>query len=283
MRYSLTISCKEDKPGIVAAVSQFIAKNQGSITVADQHSMGLENAFFMRYEVASKADPATLNAFITQFKEDIATPFNMTFQCHNQAIKPRVLILASKGGHCLEEILGRFKNNTLNGEVLGVISNHQTLAKRVAWYDTPFHHFPSDDKAAHFDALAQCIDDYKPDVIVLARYMQILPPALCERYSGKIINIHHSFLPAFVGAKPYHQAYEKGVKLIGATCHYVTSDLDQGPIIEQDVIRISHRQSVDDLVRLGKDIERRVLTKGLKLHLESRVIIHDNKTIVFYS
>jgi formyltetrahydrofolate deformylase len=164
-----------------------------------------------------------------------------------------------------------------------VVSNHNDLRSMVEWHGIPFHHVPVDpkDKAPAFAEVARLVGEYHADVVVLARYMQILPPQLCQEYAGRVINIHHSFLPSFVGAKPYHQASLRGVKLIGATCHYVTEELDAGPIIEQDVVRVSHRDSVEDMVRLGKDVEKMALARGLRYHLEDRVLVHDNKTVVF--
>ena len=195
----------------------------------------------------------------------------------------RVVLMASTQAHCLSDLLYRWRSGEMQFDIPCVISNHDELRSYVNWHNIPYHHIPVDqsDKTAHFADVATQIAQSRADVIVLARYMQILPPALCATYPGQIINIHHSFLPAFVGAKPYHQAAERGVKLIGATCHYVTSDLDAGPIIEQDVVRISHHDSVPDLVRKGKDVEKNVLAKGLRYHLEDRVLLHGNKTIVF--
>ena len=183
----------------------------------------------------------------------------------------------------MADLLHRWHSKELNAEIVAVISNHDDLRRMVEWHDIPYHHVPVDpkNKTPAFDEVNKLVDSYQTDLVVLARYMQILPAELCELYSGRVMNIHHSFLPSFAGAKPYHQAYDRGVKLIGATCHYVTQDLDEGPIIDQDVIRISHSDSIEDMVRLGKDAEKNVLARGLRLHLEDRVIIHENKTVVF--
>ncbi|PKO80345.1 MAG: formyltetrahydrofolate deformylase, partial [Betaproteobacteria bacterium HGW-Betaproteobacteria-13] len=185
--------------------------------------------------------------------------------------------------HCLYDLLSRWHADELNIEIPCVISNHETFRGLVEWHGIPFHHVPvtPETKAEAYAKVEDLYREARGDVMVLARYMQILSPGLCERYPGQIINIHHSFLPSFVGAKPYHQAYVRGVKLIGATCHYVTSELDQGPIIEQDVIRIDHSDAPEDLVRYGKDIEKAVLARGLRYHLEDRVLVHGNKTVVF--
>jgi formyltetrahydrofolate deformylase len=191
--------------------------------------------------------------------------------------------MASKQEHCLSDLLYRWRSGELACDIGCVLSNHDDLRSYVEWHGLRFCHFPVDphNKAPHFAAVEQAIAEAQADVIVLARYMQILPASVCAQYPGKIINIHHSFLPSFVGAKPYHQAAERGVKLIGATCHYVTAELDAGPIIDQDVVRVGHHNSVEDMVRLGKDVEKMVLARGLRYHLEDRVLLHGNKTIVF--
>jgi len=191
--------------------------------------------------------------------------------------------MASRESHCLADLLHRWHSDELDCDIPCVVSNHNDLRSMVEWHGIPFHHVPVDpkDKAPAFAEVARLVGEYHADVVVLARYMQILPPQLCQEYAGRVINIHHSFLPSFVGAKPYHQASLRGVKLIGATCHYVTEELDAGPIIEQDVVRVSHRDSVEDMVRLGKDVEKMALARGLRYHLEDRVLVHDNKTVVF--
>jgi formyltetrahydrofolate deformylase len=198
-------------------------------------------------------------------------------------VKKRVVIMVSKQEHCLYDLLARWQSKELDIEIPCIISNHDTFRGFVEWHGIPFHHVPvtADNKDAAYAEIRRLYEEVRGDTMVLARYMQIIPPDMCAAYPGQIINIHHSFLPSFVGAKPYHQAYQRGVKLIGATCHYVTSELDQGPIIEQDVIRIDHSDSVDDMVRYGKDIEKAVLARGLRYHLEDRVLVHGNKTVVF--
>jgi formyltetrahydrofolate deformylase len=206
----------------------------------------------------------------------------MDWKISDNSVKKRVVILVSKLEHCLYDLLARWKAGELDIEIPCVISNHDTWRSFVEWHGIPFHHVPvtPDNKAQAYDEVQRLFEDARADTMVLARYMQVLSPKLCAAYPGRIINIHHSFLPSFVGAKPYHQAYGRGVKLTGATCHYVTEELDQGPIIEQDVIRIRHSDRPDDLVRLGRDIEKAVLARGLRYHLEDRVLIHGNKTIV---
>ncbi|GAA3586616.1 MULTISPECIES: formyltetrahydrofolate deformylase [Marinobacter] len=279
--YRLVISCP-DRVGIVAKVSNFLSTYNGWITEASHHSDIQTGWFFMRHEIKASSIPFGLDQFRAAF-EPIAREFDMRWQVADSAQPKRVVLMCSKESHCLADLLHRWHSKELNCEVVGVISNHEDLRRMVEWYDIPYHHVPvsRDNKAEAFAQIGELIDSYQTDVVVLARYMQILPPDLCERYAGKVINIHHSFLPSFAGARPYHQAYSRGVKLIGATCHYVTQDLDEGPIIEQDVIRITHSDSIDDMVRLGRDVEKNVLARGLRSHIEDRVITYENKTVVF--
>lgn len=280
-KYNLIISCP-DAFGVVAAVSGFIAQNQGLIVEADHHTDLETKWFFMRYEIDADTLGLSLEAFKQKFAP-IAETYKMNYQIREVKQKRNVLILASREPHCLEDLLYRWHNQDIYANIVGVLSNHDDLRKRTEWYNLPFYHVPVDknDKAQHFAEIEKIIETNQVDLIVLARYMQILPNEICRKYHGQIINIHHSFLPSFIGAKPYHQAYHRGVKLIGATSHYVTPDLDEGPIIEQEVGRITHRQSLKQYIQLGKDIERLVLAKAIKAHLEDRVIIHGNKTIVF--
>ena len=236
----------------------------------------------MRLEIKADSLPFDLDGLRAAF-QPVADEFAMTWKISDSAQRKRVVILVSKQEHCLYDLLARWQSKELDVEIPCVISNHETLRGFVEWHGIPFHYVPvtPDNKAEAYAKVGQLFHEAQGDVMVLARYMQILSPELCADLPGRIINIHHSFLPSFVGAKPYHQAWERGVKLIGATCHYVTADLDQGPIIEQDVIRIDHSDSVEDMVRYGKDIEKTVLARGLRNHIEGRVLIHGNKTIVF--
>lgn len=279
--YTLTLSCP-DRVGIVAAVSTFVANHQGWIVEAQHHADRMAGRFFMRQEILAESLPFGIETFRTQFAP-IAETFHMEWNVTDSAQKKRVVILVSKLEHCLYDLLARWQSGELDVEIPCVISNHDVFRKFVEWHEIPFYHVPvtPDTKADAFDKVMHLFDRAKGDVMVLARYMQVLSPEMCDRYAGRIINIHHSFLPSFVGAKPYHQAYDRGVKLTGATCHYVTADLDAGPIIEQDVIRIDHSDSVEDLVRYGKDIEKAVLARGLRYHVEDRVLVHGNKTVVF--
>lgn len=279
--YRLVVSCP-DRTGIVSKVSNFLATYNGWITEASYHADQKNGWFFMRNEIKASSIPFDLENFKTVF-EPIAKEYSMSWSISDSNIKKRVVLMASKESHCLADLLHRWHSNELDAEIVAVISNHDDLRRMVEWHNIPYHHVSVDpkNKQEAFDQVSALVDEYQTDLVVLARYMQILPADLCEKYAGRVINIHHSFLPSFAGAKPYHQAYDRGVKLIGATCHYVTQDLDEGPIIDQDVIRISHSNTIEDMVRLGKDAEKNVLARGLRLHLEERVIIHENKTVVF--
>ena len=279
--YRLVMACP-DRVGIVAKVSTFLATYNGWLTEASHHADPVSGWFFMRNEVKASSLPFDLDSFKIAF-EPIAREFGMRWHVADSQVRKRVVLMVSKESHCLADLLHRWQSNDLDANIVAVISNHDDLRRMVEWHDIPFHHVPvsKDNKAQAFAQIHELLEQYQVDVTVLARYMQILPSDLCTRYPGRIINIHHSFLPSFAGAKPYHQAHLRGVKLIGATCHYVTQDLDEGPIIDQDVVRVSHSDTVEDLVRLGRDVEKNVLARGLRYHLEDRVIVHENKTVVF--
>lgn len=279
--YRLVISCP-DRVGIVAKVSDFLAEHGGWIVEANHYADPVSDWFFMRHCIKAESLPFDLSEFKQKF-EPIAQEFNMQWQVHDSGAPKKVVLMASKESHCLVDLLHRWHSKELFCDIPCVISNHQDLRSMVEWHGIPFFHVPvdKDNKQPHFDKVTAIIREHQADSVVLARYMQILPQAVCEEYAGQIINIHHSFLPSFAGAKPYHQASIRGVKLIGATCHYVTGELDAGPIIDQDVMRISHRDTVEDLVRLGKDVEKRVLARGVRSHIEDRVLLHGNKTVVF--
>ncbi|MDP2804645.1 MAG: formyltetrahydrofolate deformylase [Gallionellaceae bacterium] len=277
--YTLTISCP-DRAGIIAAVSGFIAQHGGFIVEASYHTEQEAQRFFMRQEIRADSLPFDAAEFRQRFAP-LAQEFNMHWQLTDSAQKKRLVILVSKQDHCLNDLLHRWRSDELQVEIPCVISNHEDLRSYVEWHGIPFIYVDMQNKVAAFEKIAALFEEYRGDSMVLARFMQILPPMLCQRFPGRIINIHHSFLPSFVGAKPYHQAYLRGVKLIGATCHYVTDELDAGPIIEQDTTRIDHGDTVDDLVRYGRDIEKTVLSRGLRYHVEDRVLVCGNKTIVF--
>lgn len=280
-RFTLKLSCP-DRVGVVARVSTFIAQHNGWITEANHHADAATKRFFMRQEILADSLAFDFDELVERFAP-IAEEFGMDWHISDNVRKKQVVILVSKQEHCLYDLLARWHAQELNIDIPCVISNHETFRGLVEWHGIPFHHVPvtSENKADAYRKVVELFEAAEGDVMVLARYMQILSPELCDRYPGQIVNIHHSFLPSFVGAKPYHQAFTRGVKLIGATCHYVTSDLDQGPIIEQDVIRVDHSDEPEDLVRYGKDIEKAVLARGLRYHLEDRVITHGNKTVVF--
>jgi formyltetrahydrofolate deformylase len=280
-RLTLAASCP-DRTGIISRVTGFIAERGGWILESSFHADNIDGRYFMRIEI--KADTLPFDAkTLGQLFAPVAADLAMDWQFFDSANKPRLGILVSHQEHCLYDLLARWKSGELDADIPCVISNHETLRGVVEWHGIPFHHVPvgTHNKVAAFDEIDAILEQARCDVIVLARYMQILPPELCVRLAGRILNIHHSFLPSFAGAKPYHQAYQRGVKLIGATCHYVTRQLDEGPIIEQDVIRIDHSDAPDDMIRYGKDIEKTVLARGLRYHLEHRVLIHGNKTVVF--
>jgi formyltetrahydrofolate deformylase len=280
-RYTLTLSCP-DRVGIVAAVSGLIAQHQGWIVEASHHADEPARRFFLRQEILADSLSFDLSTLKEKFAS-VAREYGMDWRISDSAEKKRVVVLVSKQEHCLYDLLARWQSKELDVDIPCVISNHETFRGLVEWHGIPFHHVPvmPDNKDAAYAEVQRLFEEARGDTMVLARYMQILSPELCRAYPGRIVNIHHSFLPSFVGAKPYHQAYARGVKLIGATCHYVTEDLDQGPIIEQDVIRIDHSDSPEDMVRYGKDIEKTVLARGLRFHLEDRVLTHGNKTVVF--
>jgi len=281
--FRLVISCP-DQVGIVAKVAGFIAEQGGTIVEANHHTDDVDNWFFMRHEILASSLNDDLQTFKNKF-EAIAEQFQMQWHITDSDQPKKIALFASKESHCLADLLYRWHEDDLPGEIACVVANHDDLRSMVEWFNVPFHHIPvtKDNKPQAFAESEKVVEQYDADLIVLARYMQILPPAMCSDYAGRVINIHHSFLPSFVGAKPYHQAYERGVKLIGATCHYVTEELDAGPIIEQEVIRVSHSHAIDDLKRLGRDVEKITLSRGVRYHLEDRVLIHGNKTVVFDS
>ena len=281
-QFVLTLSCP-DRPGIVAAVSTFLAQSGQNILDAQQFDDIETKKFFMRV-VFTAADLAVELAALQTGFAAIAERFGMEWQMRDRAAHRQVMLLASKSDHCLVDILYRWRTGELEMIPTAIVSNHPRESYgSLDFGDIPFHHLPvtKDTKRQQEDAVWKLAQDTNTDLVVLARYMQILSDEMSARLSGRCINIHHSFLPGFKGAKPYHQAHERGVKLIGATAHYVTSDLDEGPIIDQDVERISHRDTPEDLVRKGRDIERRVLARAIRYHLADRVILNGRKTVVF--
>ncbi|MFD4353883.1 formyltetrahydrofolate deformylase [Nocardia sp. NPDC058518] len=284
-RFVLTLGCP-DRPGVIARISSFIAEFGGSIVEAGYHSDGDIGWFFTRQAVQASTVPFSIDELRERFAE-VAAEFGpeTDWQLHDSGAPRRVVLLVSKDGHCLHDLLGRAQAGELPATIEAVIGNHPDLAGMTEAHGVKFHYvpFPKDpaERGPAFEQVRELVDSHDPQAVVLARFMQVLPAQLCEYWAGRAINIHHSFLPSFVGARPYHQAYARGVKLIGATCHYVTAELDAGPIIEQDVIRVDHADDVRDMVRQGRDIERVVLARGLRWHLEGRVLVHGRRTVVF--
>lgn len=281
-RYILTLSCR-NKPGIVAAVSQQIFEVGGNITESQQFDDSGNTRFFMRVVFTSIREGADLSAFRTAL-QPVFTQFEMHSMLRDTAVRPRVLILVSRFDHCLADLLYRQHIDELPMDIVGIVANHkEETYSHLDFQGIPFHYAPvtKDTKAEQEERLKSLIETTGTDLVILARYMQVLSNDFATYLGGKCINIHHSFLPGFKGARPYHQAFERGVKLIGATAHYVTADLDEGPIIEQDVERISHADTPDSLIRRGRDIERRVLARAVRYHLESRVLLNEHTTVVF--
>jgi formyltetrahydrofolate deformylase len=277
----LTITCP-DTVGIVAAVSGFLSQYDCFITEAAQYGDPLSSRFFMRIVFGPGATTPSKGEFEKLFT-GVAARFQMIWKLHDGNRKARLVILVSKFGHCLYDLLHRYHTGSLPVEIPAVISNHQDMRSIVEWHGIPYHYLGVDkqNKEAQEARVLEVIDRADADLVVLARYMQILSTDMCGRLQGKAINIHHSFLPSFKGAKPYHQAHARGVKIIGATAHYVTQDLDEGPIIEQGVERVDHTHTPDDLVAIGRDIENVVLSRAVRWHTEQRVLLNGSRTVVF--
>ncbi len=278
---TLLVTCR-DRTGLVAALSDFVFRHNGNILDADQHADRESGQFFMRLSwdgTRFELDEATTYKAL----EVLAARFDLTWELSIPRRPPRVAVFVSKTPHCLYDLLLCHQLGELGGQIVEVISNHEALAEVCRHFDVPFRFTPVEpqQRAAAEAAQLARLDELEVDLVVLARYMQVLSPAFVARHPGRIINIHHSFLPAFVGARPYHQAKDRGVKLIGATAHYVTSELDQGPIIEQDVSRVSHRDDVQTMIQKGRELERLVLTRAVRLHLQRRVLVFENRTIIF--
>jgi len=278
---TLLITCPDTK-GIVAAIADFLYQHNANILHADQHQDAENSLFLMRVEWDLKDFSLDEASFAKAF-ESIAKTYKMTWELKLSKDTPRMAIMVSQYDHCLADLLHRYKNNELQCDIPLIISNHLNTQKLAEFYGIPFFHIPVEkDKKKEAEAKQFALfDQYQVDFIVLARYMQILSEDFVKRYPQRVINIHHSFLPAFIGARPYHRAFERGVKLIGATSHYVTEVLDEGPIIEQDIDRISHRDQVEDLIQKGRDLERIVLSKAVRWHIENRILIYANKTVIF--
>jgi formyltetrahydrofolate deformylase len=280
-RATLLVSCR-DRTGLIAALSEFVFRNGGNIVDADQHAEHETGLFFMR--LVWDVDGFLLDRGQTSRElAELARRFDLSYELSYSDHRPRVAVFASRAPHCLYDLLLSHQLGELNGDLCMVVSNHLDVGAVAGHFGVPFHHIPVDpkNKAAAEAAQQKLLVAERIDLIVLARYMQILSPEFVSAWPARVINIHHSFLPAFVGARPYHQAKVRGVKVIGATAHYVTSELDQGPIIDQDVCRVSHRDEVEDLAQKGRELERQVLTRAVRAHLDRRVLVSGNRTIVF--
>ncbi|RMF10994.1 MAG: formyltetrahydrofolate deformylase [Alphaproteobacteria bacterium] len=280
-QFILTLSCP-NTIGIVHAVSHFLLEERCNITDSAQFDDESTGRFFMRVAFAATDEPVTREDLARRFAA-VAEEFNMDWAIYDRAVRPRVVILVSKFDHCLADLLYRHGIGELVMDIPAVVSNHPDCYQLAASHNVPYHHLPvtKDTKPAQEKKLLELVQEARADLVVLARYMQILSDDMCAALPCPAINIHHSFLPSFKGAKPYHQAHARGVKLIGATAHYVTPDLDEGPIIEQDAERVTHAMTPDHLIAVGRDIERRVLARAVRLHLERRVLLNDGKTVVF--
>jgi formyltetrahydrofolate deformylase len=278
---TLLINCP-DRKGLVAAIAEFLYRHDANILHADQHQDAEQNLFLMRVEWDLTGFNLSPQQFEAEFAET-ARKFSMQWRLNLSSRRPRIAIFVSKYDHCLTDLLYRFHSGELECEIPLIISNHPDTKRLADFYGVPSHviEVSKDNKAEAEARQFALLDEHDIDLIVLARYMQVLSPAFVARYPQRIINIHHSFLPAFVGARPYHRAFERGVKLIGATSHYVTEVLDEGPIIEQDIMRVSHRDQLEDLIQKGRDLEKVVLSRAVRWHVENRILLYSNKTVIF--
>ena len=278
--FYMTVSCRS-RPGIIAAVSTYLSDRGCDIIESAQFVDHDGEQFFLRMAFDAP-DAIRSDAVLVEELQPIVNRFAMTLTVRDARRRPKILIMVSKFGHCLNDLLYRHSIGALPVDIVGVVSNHDDFKSLVESHDIPFHHLPvsAGTKRDQEIRLMEIVETNDVELVVLARYMQVLSQDLCTRMAGRIINIHHSFLPSFKGAKPYHQAYKRGVKLIGATAHYVTDDLDEGPIIEQEVARVDHSMSPDDLVAIGRDVESVVLARAIRLHIEARVMVHDHRAIV---
>lgn len=283
--YILTLSCGDHR-GIVHSVSGFLAEYGCNIIDSAQFGDAQSQTFFMRVHFAAE-DAAVSDIALREAFGRLAQTMQLDWQMHDAHKKPRVMIMVSKIGHCLNDLLFRYRSGLLPVEIPAIVSNHTEFYQLAASYNIPFHNLPLeagaslDAKHAQEERVLEIVERNKIDLVVLARYMQILSPQMCDALKGRAINIHHSFLPSFKGAKPYYQAHERGVKLIGATAHYVTSDLDEGPIIEQEVERVDHNMTPDQLTAIGRDVECVTLARAVKWHVEHRIVLNGHKTVVF--
>ena len=278
----LLIHC-DDRKGLLSTITQFLYEHNGNIVDLDEHVDKRDEVFFMRVEWELDGFDLPKEKIKEAFEQSIASQYQMSWNLYFTARKPRMAIFVSKASHCLYDILSRHYSGEWQVEIPVIVSNHQTHKEVADRYHIPFHYFDlnKDNKAEVEKQQIQLLKNMKVDFIILARYMQVLSDGFIGKFPDKIINIHHSFLPAFAGAKPYHRAFERGVKIIGATSHYVTADLDAGPILEQEVTKVTHKDTVEDLIRKGKDLEKIVLSRAIWIHLQRRALVHKNKTIIF--
>ncbi len=281
-KITLLIHCK-DQSGIIASVTNFIANNKGNIVYIDQHVDREQDIFFMRLESEFTDVAFSMDALKDEFQDTLVKQFVMKWRIYSSDEKIKMALFVSKYDHCLYDILGRYNSGELNVKIPFILSNHNDLKPIADSFKIPFYHIPitKDNKSKAEEEQLKLLEEHNVGFIVLARYMQIVSDKLISKYANKIINIHHSFLPAFVGAKPYHSAYKRGVKIIGATSHYITEELDAGPIIEQDVAHISHTYDIEDLIAKGRDLEKIVLSNAIKLHVNRKVMVYNNKTVIF--
>lgn len=282
MKTIILINCL-DKPGIISSITGFIHSKGGNIIYLDQHVDLSANIFFMRLESEFNESAFDLPKFKKLFEKKLAMPYKMSWSLHVDDVKPKMALFVSKYNHCLYDLLSRFNSGELPVEIPFILSNHPDLKYVADQFEIPFYHIPvsKENKEIAEQEQMKLLEQHNVDFIVLARYMQIINENLINRFPNKIINIHHSFLPAFAGAKPYHAAFERGVKIIGATSHYVTEELDAGPIIEQDVSAVSHIHSIADFINKGRDLEKIVLSRAVKLHVKRKTMVYNNKTVIF--
>ncbi len=283
LKTTILINCP-DQSGIICSVTGFIQAKGGNVIYLDQHVDKQANIFFMRLESDfNGSDKFSAPTFKEEFLSSIAAPYHMECNIYMDTIVPKMALFVSKYNHCLYDLLSRYKSGELDVEIPFIASNHDDLNYIAQQFDIPFYHIPisKENKSAAEDEQLKLLKEYQVDFFVLARYMQIVSDKLISEYPNKIINIHHSFLPAFAGAKPYHAAFKRGVKIIGATSHYVTEALDAGPIIEQDVTTVSHAHTIKDFISKGRDLEKIVLSRAVKLHLQRKTMVYNNKTVIF--
>lgn len=282
MKTTILINCP-DQPGIICTVTGFIHSNGGNIIYLDQHVDKQANVFFMRVVSDFEASTFSITNFKKEFENALALPYQMKWSFNTDDVAPKMALFVSKYNHCLYDLLSRYKSGELKVDIPFIVSNHPDLKYIADQFEIPFYHIPvsKETKAAAEEKQLTLLKDNQVNFIVLARYMQIVSSKIIDQYTNRIINIHHSFLPAFAGAKPYHAAFDRGVKIIGATSHYVTETLDAGPIIEQDVTTVSHSHSIKDFIAKGRDLEKIVLSRAVKLHIQRKTMVYNNKTVIF--